>query len=103
MLPLTPAVFHILLALADGERMVTPSCLGEQVHDPSEAGMMSTQRVLRAICSIYGLMLLAYPDDFRSRYGREMLLALRNRAHDAWRAEVALTSSPSSFTFPLIG
>ena len=42
----------------------------------------STQRVLRAICNIYGLMLLAYPDDFRSRYGREMLLALRNRAHD---------------------
>ena len=42
----------------------------------------STQRVLRAICNIYGLMLLAYPDDFRSTYGREMLLALRNRAHD---------------------
>jgi len=42
----------------------------------------STQRVLRAICNIYGLMLLAYPDDFRSKYGREMLLALRNRAHD---------------------
>jgi hypothetical protein len=57
--------------------------LDEQAHDPSEAGMKaSTQRVLRAICNIYGLMLLAYPDDFRSKYGREMLLALRNRAHD---------------------
>ena len=42
----------------------------------------STRRVLRAICNIYGLMLLAYPDDFRSKYGREMLLALRNRAQD---------------------
>lgn len=42
----------------------------------------STQRVLRAICNIYALMLLAYPADFRSKYGHEMLLALRNRAHD---------------------
>ena len=42
----------------------------------------STPRVLRAICNIYGLMLLAYPDDFRSKYGREMLLALRNGAQD---------------------
>jgi hypothetical protein len=57
--------------------------LDEQAHDPREAGMKaSTQRVFRAICNIYGLMLLAYPDDFRSKYGREMLLALRNRAHD---------------------
>ena len=47
----------------------------------------SSQRVLRAICNVYGLMLLAYPDDFRSKYGREMLLALRNRAHDVLELE----------------
>ena len=47
----------------------------------------STQRVLRAICNIYGLMLLAYPDDFRSKYGREILLALRNRTQDVLKVQ----------------
>jgi hypothetical protein len=42
----------------------------------------STQRAWRVICNIYRLMLLAYPDDFRRKHGREMMLTLRNRAHD---------------------
>jgi hypothetical protein len=42
----------------------------------------STQRAWRVIGNIYGLMLLAYPDDFRRKYGREMMLTLRNQAQD---------------------
>ena len=42
----------------------------------------STQRVWRVICSIYGLLLLAYPVDFRRKFGREMMLMLKSRTHD---------------------
>jgi hypothetical protein len=34
------------------------------------------------ICNIYGLLLLAYPVDFRRKFGREMMLMLKSRTHD---------------------
>lgn len=36
--------------------------------------------MVRWLCRIYGLMLLAYPSDFRREYGREMTIVFRSRA-----------------------
>ncbi len=43
---------------------------------------LSTQRMSRVICNIYGLLLLAYPVDFRRKFGREMMLALKSQTQD---------------------
>jgi hypothetical protein len=42
----------------------------------------SQRRLLRWLCRIYGLMLLAYPSTFRREYSREMTLLFGNRARD---------------------
>ena len=42
----------------------------------------SQERLLRWLCRIYGLMLLAYPSTFRREYSREMTLLFWNRARD---------------------
>jgi hypothetical protein len=40
------------------------------------------QRLLRWMRSVYGVMLRAYPLDFRREYSREMLLTFQSRARD---------------------
>jgi hypothetical protein len=42
----------------------------------------SQRRLLRLLCRIYGLMMLAYPSKFRREYSREMALVFSNRARD---------------------
>jgi hypothetical protein len=42
----------------------------------------SQERLLRWLCRIYGLMLLAYPSPFRREYSREMAVVFRTRARD---------------------
>jgi hypothetical protein len=43
------------------------------------------QRLLQLMCSAYGLMLRAYPLDFRGEYGREMMLVFTTQARDIIR------------------
>jgi hypothetical protein len=40
------------------------------------------ERLLRWLCRIYGLMLLAYPSTFRREYSREMVVVFRTRGRD---------------------
>ena len=47
----------------------------------------SQDRWLRWLCRVYGLMLWAYPPDFRSDYRREMLVAFRTGARDVMQRE----------------
>ena len=42
----------------------------------------SQERLLRWLCRVYGLMLLAYPSSFRREYSHEMLVVFRTRARD---------------------
>src|SRR6185369_14557142 len=42
----------------------------------------SQDRWLRWLCRVYGLMLWAYPPDFRGDYRREMLVVFRTGARD---------------------
>jgi hypothetical protein len=40
--------------------------------------------MLRCLCRIYDVMLLAYPANFRREYGREMAVTFRDRARGEW-------------------
>ena len=42
----------------------------------------SRRRLVRWLCHLYSLMLLAYPSAFRREYGREMALVFRDQARD---------------------
>jgi hypothetical protein len=44
-------------------------------------------RLLRWLCRIYGLMLLAYPSAFRREYSREMMVVFRTRGRDVAKNE----------------
>ena len=47
----------------------------------------SQDRWLRWLCRVYGLMLWAYPPDFRGDYRREMLVVFRTGARDVIQRE----------------
>jgi hypothetical protein len=47
----------------------------------------SQDRWLRWLCRVYGLMLWAYPPDFRGDYRREMLVVFRTGARDVMQRE----------------
>lgn len=47
----------------------------------------SQERLLRWLCRIYGLMLMAYPSTFRRDYSREMTVVFRTRARDVLQNE----------------
>jgi hypothetical protein len=49
----------------------------------------SHERIVRWLCRIYGLMLLAYPPAFRREYSREMTLLFGNRARDVAQNEAS--------------
>src|SRR6516165_9715485 len=40
------------------------------------------QRLLRSLCRLYGVMLRAYPLDFRREYSREMMLVFQSHLRD---------------------
>lgn len=42
---------------------------------------LSQQRLIRGACRIYGALLIAYPPEFRRRYGGEMTQVFRDRCH----------------------
>jgi hypothetical protein len=41
-------------------------------------------QTLRRICRLYGVLLLAYPRDFRLRFGSEMAATFSNQIRDEW-------------------
>ena len=47
----------------------------------------SQERLLRWLCRIYRLMLLAYPSTFRREYSREMVVVFRTRARDVMQRD----------------
>jgi len=47
----------------------------------------SSDRVVRGLCRIYDVMLLAYPPTFRREYGREMAAVVRRRAREVAERE----------------
>ena len=47
----------------------------------------SQERLLRWLCRLYSLMLLAYPSTFRREYSREMVVVFRTRARDVMQSE----------------